>query len=311
LAAAFGGSVMAGKTLPGKIRLGKILIVGGDSEIASAAATHLRASGYDVAATTRRPDAVAADRPFLDLAQPVDDWPIPEGVGAACLCAAIARLADCARDPAGSARVNVDAIATLSRRLLESDVPVLFLSTDKVFDGTQPLVPADAPTSPVSEYGRQKAAAEAALGEAMRAGAPAAILRLAKVVSPGMALLRQWIASLDAGKPVRAFDDMMMAPTPVALVATAIERLLAVPQSGIFQLTGPRDIAYSDIAAHLARGVSADPGLVQRVSAYSADLPLGSTARHTTLDSSALREGFGIIVPDALAVIDELSETCR
>jgi len=68
----------------------KILIVGGDSEIAAATAAHLRASGYGVAATTRRQDRIAADRPFLDLGGPVGDWPIPDGVGAACLCAAIA-----------------------------------------------------------------------------------------------------------------------------------------------------------------------------------------------------------------------------
>lgn len=289
---------------------GKFLIVGGDSEIANAAATHLRAVGFDVAATTRRQDRITADRPFLDLAQPVDEWPIPGGLVAACFCAAIARLADCARDPEGSARVNVGGTVALADRLLARGVPVLFLSTDKVFDGSIPLVPADTPTCPVSEYGRQKAAAEAALGERMRDGAPVSILRLAKVVSPGMELLRQWIGSLRTGKPIRAFDDMMMAPTPVALVAEAIERLLSEPTAGIFQLTGPQDIAYSQVALHLARRIGADPALVEAVSAYSAGLPPGSTAPHTTLDSSALRQRFGIVAPDALEVIDALVETC-
>ena len=43
-------------------------------------AARLRASGYGVAATTRRPERVAADRPFLDLSRPVEDWPIPGGM---------------------------------------------------------------------------------------------------------------------------------------------------------------------------------------------------------------------------------------
>jgi len=286
-------------------------MVGGDSEIASATAAHLHASGYDVAATTRRRDRVAADRPFLDLGDPVEDWPIPVGVGAACFCAAIARQADCARDPEGSAQVNVTGTVALAGRLLARRLPVLFLSTDKVFDGSRAHVPADTPLCPVSEYGKQKAAAEAALGARMREGAPVAILRLAKVVSPGIELLRQWLASLRAGKPIRAFHDMMMAPTPVALVAKAIERLLAEPSAGIFQLTGPRDIAYSEVALHLARSAGADPALVEAVSAYSAGLPPGSTAPNTTLDSSALRQRFGIAVPDAIEVIDELIESCR
>jgi dTDP-4-dehydrorhamnose reductase len=290
---------------------GKILIVGGDSEIASATAAHLRQVGFAVAATTRRQDRVNADRPFLDLGRPVEDWPIPDGVGTACFCAAIARLADCAVDPKGSARVNVGGTVALANRLLARGISVLFLSTDKVFDGSRPLVSADTPPCPVSEYGRQKAAAEAALGERVHDGATAAILRLAKVVSPGMELLRQWIVSLRAGKSIRAFDDMMMAPTPVALVAQAIERLFAEPTIGIFQLTGPRDIAYSEVALHLARRIGADPALVEMVSAYSAGLPPGSTAANTTLDSSALRKRFGIAVPDAIEVIDELVETCR
>jgi dTDP-4-dehydrorhamnose reductase len=289
----------------------KVLIVGGDSEIAGAATAYLPERGHEVLATTRRQDRVAADRPHLDLSRPVDDWPIPPGIDAACLCAAIARLADCANDPEGSARVNVTGISTLSDRLLARGVPVLFLSTDKVFDGIRPHVPAETPPCPVSEYGRQKAAAEAALVAHMRRGQPAAILRLAKIVSPGMGLLRGWIASLSSGQPIHAFHDMNMAPTPVALVAEAIERLLAEPNAGIFQLTGPRDIAYSEVALHLAQKLGADPALVEKVSAYSAGLPLGSTAPHTTLDSSALRQRFGITTPDAVPVIDDLFETCR
>ena len=289
----------------------KILIVGGDSEIAGATAAHLRECGHEVLATTRRPDRVAADRPLLDLAGPTEDWPIPDGIDAACLCAAIARLNDCARDPAGSAQVNVVGSTTLADRLLARGIPVLFLSTDKVFDGSRAHVPPETAPCPVSEYGKQKAAAEAALVAHMRQGEPAAILRLAKIVSPGMALLRQWIAQLGAGNPVRAFHDMQMAPTPVALVAAAIERLLASPQPGIVQLTGPRDIAYSEIALYLAKKLGADPTLVEQVSAYSAGLPPGSTAPHTTLDSGALRERFGIVAPDTWAVIDELYETCQ
>jgi dTDP-4-dehydrorhamnose reductase len=289
----------------------KVLIVGGDSEIAGATAAHLLGRGHDVVATTRRPEKIAADRPFLDLAQPADDWPVPDGIAAACLCAAIARLNDCAKDPAGSAQVNVAGIATMADKLLALGIPVLFLSTDKVFDGSRAHVPADTPPCPVSEYGRQKAAAEAALTARMRDGAPAAILRLAKIVSPGMELLRQWIAQLSAGNPVRAFHDMQMAPTPVALVAEAIEQLLAASEPGIVQLTGPRDIAYSEVALLLAKKLGADPDLVETVSAYSVGLPTGSTAAHTTLDSSALRERFGITVPDAVTVIDELFETCR
>jgi dTDP-4-dehydrorhamnose reductase len=289
---------------------GPTLLVGGDSEIATAAAGFLRQRGYPVAATTRRRANVAADRPFLDLTLPLDDWEPPADTRAACIFAAIARLHDCAGDPAGSSLVNVTATLAVLDRLVARNIPVLFLSTDKVFDGVRPNVAAETAPNPVSEYGRQKAAAEAAIRTGMAAGAPLGILRLAKVVSPGMPLLRQWIRTIAAGEPVRAFSDMMMAPTPVAIVADAIERLIAEPTTGIFQLTGPRDVSYSEVACHLACRLGADPALVRSVSAYSAGLPPGSTACHTTLDSAALRERFGITVPDAWPVIDAVADTC-
>jgi dTDP-4-dehydrorhamnose reductase len=288
-----------------------LLLVGGDSEIGAATARLLRRRGVTLAATTRRRERLAPDRPFLDLGLPLGDWQPAPGTRAACLCAAIPRLADCARDPERSARINVEGTLTLADRLLGLGIAVLFLSSDKVFDGSRPQVPAATPTCPQSEYGRQKAAVEQALGRRLAAGAPVAILRLAKVVSPGMALLRQWSESLAAGRAIRAFGDMMMAPTPAATAAAAIAGLLAEPAHGIFQLSGPSDVAYSEVALHLACRIGVDPRLVECVSAASAGLPPGSTARHTTLDSTALRERCGIVVPDAWTVIDAVVETCR
>jgi dTDP-4-dehydrorhamnose reductase len=290
---------------------GPVLLVGGESEIGSAAAIYLRSLGYEVLATTRRHDRVAADRPFLDLTMPLDDWQPPDSTRAVCICAAIARLQDCAHDPAGSSLINTTRTIALVDKLAARDVPVLFLSTDKVFDGSHPQVPADTPTNPVSEYGRQKAATEAALRDRV-AGARIATLRLAKVVSPGMPLLRQWIAALKSDTPIQTFHDLTLAPAPMAVVVAAIERLIAERAHGIFQLTGPRDISYTEVGRHLARKLCADANLVSAVSAVSVGgMPAGSTPLHTTLDSSALRERFGLAAPDAFDVIDELAETCR
>ena len=184
------------------------LIVGGDSEIGAATYRAMKAQGVAVAATTRRRDRVAPDRPFLDLAAPLDDWAPPPGTQAVCLCAAIARLAACADDPQGSAHINVVQTLALAEKLLARGIAVLFLSTNQVFDGRTPHERAEAPHSPVSEYGRQKARAEAALLRQMESGAPVAILRLAKVVSDTMPLIGGWIKDLTAARPIRVFNDL-------------------------------------------------------------------------------------------------------
>jgi dTDP-4-dehydrorhamnose reductase len=158
----------------------------------------------------------------------------------------------------------------LAERLLANDIHVLFLSTNQVFDGSVPHVLAVAPTAPVSEYGRQKARAEVALREMMARGAPAAILRLAKVISSRTPLLRDWATALRAGKPIRAFHDMTMSPVAADLVARTIEALMADRATGIFQLSGPRDVTYERAGHFLAERLGADVSLVAPTSVAKA-----------------------------------------
>jgi dTDP-4-dehydrorhamnose reductase len=280
------------------------LLVGGDSEIGRATHHALGLQGVPVAATTRRADRVAADRPFLDLAAPLDHWMPPAQTRAACIFAAIPRLNACAIDPAATAHINVTQTLALVERLTERDISVLFLSSNQVFDGSVPLVSAETPPCPVSEYGRQKARVEAALRRHMDAGARVGILRLAKVVWPEMPLIRGWIESLENGRSIGIFQDMTMAPTPTGIATAAIASLMQQQASGIFQLTGQRDATYFEIACYLADRVGAGRELVVPKMARDAGLPEGSTPRYTTLDSNLLRDHYGLAVPDVWAVMD-------
>jgi dTDP-4-dehydrorhamnose reductase len=282
------------------------LIVGGDSEIGAATYRAMRSQGQTVAATTRRAERVGPDRPFLDLCASPEAWEPPAGTRSATICAGVVRLAACAGDPAGSARVNVDRTLMLVERLLARDIAVLFLSTNQVFDGHMPHVPADAPYAPVSEYGRQKARTEMALRALMGRGASVGILRLAKVISTDMPLMKGWIADLSAGKPIRAFNDMMLAPTPTDLVCVAVSSLLEDRASGIFQLTGPRDVAYAEVGRFLAAHLGADPALVKETSARKVGLPEGATPLNTTLDSGLLRGRYGFETPDVWEVVERV-----
>jgi dTDP-4-dehydrorhamnose reductase len=285
------------------------LLVGGDSEIGAATYLHLKAAGKLAAATTRRPQLASPDRPLLDLAADLSSWTPAPDTSAACIFAATARLADCAADPAGSTTINVLQTLILAERLAARNIYVLFLSSNQVFDGSVPHVRADAPTCPLSEYGRQKARAEAVLRERMLRGAPIGILRLAKVVSANMQLLHGWVRALSAGEPIRAFHDMPMAPVPAALVGAAIAALLESRAQGVFQLTGPQDVSYADVAHRLARQLGADPALVGVVRAIEAGMPEGSAPRHTTLDSSAMRDRFGIVAPGPWCLLDAVVPT--
>jgi dTDP-4-dehydrorhamnose reductase len=287
------------------------LLIGGNSEIGAATARFLRGQGQPVITTTRRPGALAEDETFLDLAQLPVDWRPPEGVAAACIFVAVARLAACEADWAGSNNVNVTQTLKLAEKLVARGIYTLFLSTNQVFDGTGAKMPADAPFSPVSAYGRQKAATDAAFKGWVAAGAPAGILRLAKVVSPDMALLHGWRRKLAVGEPIRAFRDMKMAPTPTALVAEAIGRILAKAEPVIAQLTGPEDVSYDEVAAFIAQSIGADRRLITSVSAHEDGVAAGSTPPHTTLDSAYLADRHGIVAPEPWAVVRAILEAGR
>lgn len=272
-----------------------ILVVGGDSLVGAALAAHLRARGDSVIETSRRPERIAAGALALDLAADPGTWPDLPPLKGAALCAAVARLQDCERDPAGSRRVNVEGTAALARRLAEADVATVFLSTDKVFDGTRPRRRRDDPACPDSAYGRQKADAEAAMPTA------AAILRLSKVVSPTLDLFQGWTRDLKAGRAITPFDDLMMAPVSVERVVDLTARLIDERRSGLFQLSGAEDVNYVEAARILALRLGTDPALIHpRPSG-------GTTARHTTLDMSIERGLWGLTPPLVEVTLGDLA----
>lgn len=282
------------------------LLVGGDSELGAATHRYLATHGQSSFATTRRHDRTSSERPFFDILDFSDDWMPPAGTDAACIFVSVARLRDCAMDQAGSSRVNIEQTLRLIDQLTAKGIYVLFLSSNQVFDGEAATVISTAPTCPVSEYGRQKAATEAAILDRIAKGAPLAILRLSKVVSPNIPLIQGWIDTLAQGRPIETFNDMALAPVPIDLVTAAIDRLLENKLTGVFQLSGPRDVTYFEIGQYIARELGIDPALVKPASVKSGGMPEGATPRNTTLDSSFLRDRFGINPPDAWEIIGNI-----
>jgi dTDP-4-dehydrorhamnose reductase len=280
----------------------RILIVGGDSLVGAALAGQFRAAGHRVLRTTRRRDTVAADRPFLDLSTAADDLPDLPAVDAVVLAAAVARIGDCETDPEASSRINVDGTVAVARAMAGQGAQVLFLSTDKVFDGSVPNRPRTDATCPLTEYGRQKAAAEAAI-LALR---NASVLRLSKVLSADVDLVRGWLADLHAGKPITPFSDLYLAPVWPGLIGHIIGHIFDDRAGGIFHCTGAADRSYVDLARGLAARFDLDPALVgSRETPPDIGLPAARVA-HTTLEMSVETERWGIVAPDFDATLAAL-----
>ena len=260
----------------------RVLIIGGDSKIGAAVAAQLSHNGCEVFTTTRNPAQVTARTSFLDLSKPLDSWQ-PPAVDACLLAGAITSLKDCQENPHVCEQVNVTATLQIAEKMRAQGTYVLFLSSNQVFDGSVPRVPAHMPVKPLTWYGVHKAKVETVLsGWNQSAG----IVRITKVLDERNLLLQSWKSSLEKGECIQAFDDYFMAPVAMDYVAVIIAGLLQNPVAGIVQLSGDNDLSYFHTARLLAEALGNTDG-VHAVSAVKNNA-IAHIPAYTSLDCSRI-----------------------
>jgi dTDP-4-dehydrorhamnose reductase len=142
-------------------------------------------------------------------------------------------------DPQGAAAVNVGG----TRHAAELGAPLVYYSTDYVFDGgkPEPYVESDSP-NPLSAYGRTKLHGEAAAGE------QAWIVRSSGLFSEtGTNFVKTMLRLGRELDEVAVVDDQRTAPTYAGHLAAATRELLDRP-FGIWHLTAAGDCTWADFA---------------------------------------------------------------
>ena len=275
-----------------KIKGQSILVVGADGHIGRALSSELQLLGADLFETTRRHDSIGKQRVYLDLSMPIAKLELPKPMQISFVSAGATSLLDCERDPGGTARINVDHTLSLIRQLLDAGSTVVYLSTGIVTGGRVPFTLQDAEYQPSCEYARQKVEVERALMKWNDENV--VILRMTKVLSSEMPLIKEWIRNLKNGVAIHPFSDLVMAPISLSYLTNALFQVVASKARGIFQVTGNRDISYADAATFIAKKLGVDEGLVQPVTSKEVGFELISCPKHTTLDSKRVETEFGI-----------------
>ncbi|MCL4788753.1 MAG: sugar nucleotide-binding protein [Verrucomicrobia bacterium] len=279
---------------------GPILIVGTEGLLGSTLLALGRRHGLNVFGTMIEPDKANPQILQLNLSKELGEWSPPAGCRAAILCAAITSLEACRRDPAGTRQINVTQTLRLTEKLLAAGVFVVFISSNLVFDGTQPLRRAEEAVCPMTEYGRQKAEVERAF---TAFGGKVAIVRLTKVANPRWPLILGWIQAARSGQPVEAFGDFVCAPIPLDVTAYGLLKIAEGRLPGIWQFSADSDVSYAGIARHIVRRMNGDESLVKVVACQGGAFEHSPT--HTTLDASRARRELGLIFPEPLRVIED------
>jgi dTDP-4-dehydrorhamnose reductase len=264
----------------------RVLIIGSTGVIGSQLSVTLQKEGNEVFGASRRIDSNNRNFRAIDLAntagaiETISNLPKMDAV---VISAGMTGLRECEKDPNLSRIVNVTSQVEIAKWFVISGCPrVIFLSSNRVFDGRTENVKSDAEYSPTTEYGRQKAQAEEqilSLGEATR------VIRFTKVLSASSKLLVDWIAKIKVTQPVSAFTDVCISPITKEHACAVIKNVLLGRSEPIVQASSTDEISYFEMACLIAEQLGVDKSIVHKQTASD----VGETAlMHSSLESSEL-----------------------
>ena len=168
---------------------------------------------------------------------------LPGKPAAAVILLGITNIDHCARDPAGSADVNVRGIIRVIDDARALGIMPVFVSSDAVFDGSRGYWSEYDEPIPILTYGRQKLEVErhvAALSP------PWIIVRLPKLISPernARCFLSDWAEKLGRRERILCATDQYFTPVAVPDAARAIAQLVQARAQGLYHLGGPERLS--------------------------------------------------------------------
>lgn len=187
--------------------------------------------------------------------------------GAVLLCAAMAKIDECEREPERAAATNTRAPEAVARACASLGLRLVHVSTDLAF-GATPAPPGgfreDHEPAPISVYGHSKVAGERAVLAAYPAAVVARIpLLYGDSLGRGLGATDGLLAALARGETPTLFTDEWRTPLDVLDAADALLELTlapppdAAPISGLLHLAGPERLSRAELGrrALLAAGL--------------------------------------------------------
>lgn len=199
-------------------------------------------------------DVTGLDLPEHDITDPASvqsafDAARPEVVIHA---AALTHVDFCAENPAEALRINAGGAQNVVLACLARDVPLLYVSTNEVFDGqaSAPYQEYDQPR-PINPYGRSKYAGEQIVQQHLTRFY---IARTAWLYAPdGTNFLHKIVARAREGGALRVVTDEVGSPTYAEDLADAILRLIETGRYGTYHLVNEGECSRYEFAQEALR----------------------------------------------------------
>jgi dTDP-4-dehydrorhamnose reductase len=165
-------------------------------------------------------------------------------------CAALSQSPDCQANPGLARQINVEATARLAG--LAHDIPLVFFSSDLVFDGRSGNYDEAAPVNPLSVYAETKVAAEQVVLANPRHTVVRTSLNGGASPRGNRAFNEQMRLAWQAGRSVNLFADEFRSPIAAEVTARAVWELVARNRPGLYHLAGSERLSRWEIGQLLA-----------------------------------------------------------
>jgi dTDP-4-dehydrorhamnose reductase len=241
----------------------RILVVGASGQLGAALGRQLGPAAVPAARRPPSPDWVTLD--LETLTESPDGLMDRYGFTAVICSGGATDVERCESDRDWADAANHLGPLALARAAAHARIPFVFYSTDYVFDGTAENpgpYREDAPTNPLSVYGRTKLMGEQSI---LEANPKALVLRTTTVYGPdpqGKNFLYTLRRLLSSGQNMRVPTDQLATPTYNEDLAAATLRLLGGGHSGLFHAAGPDMLARVEFARLACELLSLDASLL-------------------------------------------------
>lgn len=201
------------------------------------------------------------------------------------------------QDPKLAYLLNAQAPAFIAKQASSFNIPILYFSTDAVFDGTKsdkPYLENDK-TNPLSEYGKSKLLGEQMV---MEASSRNCIARVIMVYSPVVTLRKRFIQivleTLKKGEKFPGVVDQVVNPIYVDDVVWGVDLLLESKSYGAYHLGATDYITNFEFVKKIAKAFNINEDLVSKISLKEFfKKKYAPTSKFCWLDTSKFRKKFG------------------
>ena len=176
--------------------------------------------------------------------------------------AGLTSIEQCESNPTLAKYINVDLTKNLVMVCAKLSIPMVYISTDHLFSGSESLVDEDFPVSPLNVYAKTKVEAEACVQNAY----PEALIIRTNFYAWGTSYRQSFsdmvINHLRAGKKISLFKDVYYTPMLIEPLVNSVHELVHKKAKGVFNVVGDDRISKYDFGVKLAKEFNLDNDLI-------------------------------------------------